>query len=98
MALAPPSGSIQSESPSSQRAESDEDDGRERGRGNLQANVIGILSAATRSTSGILAWAPGANICAADGGSVSKEMLENKESHVQMQYSPEPFARVILRI
>jgi hypothetical protein len=27
-----------------------------------------------------------------------KRTIENEESHVQMQYSPDPFARVILRM
>ena len=54
MALAPPSGSIQSESPSEgERGQIKILSGKR--EENIQANVMGILSAATRSTSGILA-------------------------------------------
>ena len=54
MALAPSSGSTQSDSPSEGETGQIKALSGKR-EGNIQANVMGILSAATRSTSGILA-------------------------------------------
>jgi hypothetical protein len=63
---------------------------------NAQTKVTGTLTADIRSTMGKRAYAPGAKICAIKY--ISDGSVESVEIDLHIQYSLDPFARVMLVI
>lgn len=94
---APPWGSIQSESPSARNIHQLGSVAWSRLDGIAQTKVTGILSASIRSTRGMCACAPGARICA----NIIIRMWhthDDVQDALHIQYSPDPLAKVMLRM
>ena len=64
----------------------------------LQAKTTGHFSSETRSAIGSRAWAKGASIWAFGFGQYTHQGMYTTVGCSQIQYSPEPLARVMFKI